>query len=151
MDEEYEAYELGLKYQVNGVSISCKVNLALVDSTEYKNLFKFYKELEGFVPPYEVLTDNETVVLENETRLIDYLHERGKKGVSIQRYKGLGEMAPEQLWETTMNPANRSLLKVSIRDAVEAEETFTILMGDEVDRRKAFIESNAMMVTNLDI
>ena len=133
------------------MSISCKVNLALVDSTEYKNLFKFYKELEGFVPPYEVLTDNETVVLENETRLIDYLHERGKKGVSIQRYKGLGEMAPEQLWETTMNPANRSLLKVSIRDAVEAEETFTILMGDEVDRRKAFIESNAMMVTNLDI
>jgi DNA gyrase subunit B len=151
MDEEYEAYDLGIKYQVNGVSISCKVNLALVDSAEYKNLFKIYKELENFVPPFEVMTDHESVVLENEVRLLDFLHERGKKGVSIQRYKGLGEMAPEQLWTTTMNPANRALLKVSIHDAVDADETFNILMGDEVDRRKTFIESNAAMVSNLDI
>jgi len=151
MDEEYEAYDLGIEYQVNGVSISCKVNLALVDSTEYKNLFKIYKELENFVPPFEVMTDHESVVLENEVRLLDFLHERGKKGVSIQRYKGLGEMAPEQLWTTTMNPVNRALLKVSIHDAVDADETFDILMGDEVDRRKTFIESNAVMVTNLDI
>jgi len=151
MDEEYEAYDLGLKYQVNGVSISCRINLALVDSVEYKNLVKTTKELENFVPPYEVLTDHESMVIENEIRLIDYLHERGKKGVTIQRYKGLGEMAPEQLWETTMNPANRALLRVSIQDAVEADETFTTLMGDEVERRKAFIEANAVMVTNLDI
>jgi DNA gyrase subunit B len=150
-DEEYESYELGIKYQVNGVSICCALNLALVDSTEYKNLFKIYQDLAGFAPPYEVLTDHESTVIENEVRLIDFLHERGKKGVTIQRYKGLGEMAPEQLWETTMNPANRALLKVSIQDAVEADETFTILMGDEVDRRKSFIESNAMMVSNLDI
>jgi len=151
MDEEYEAYDLGLKYQVNGVSISCRINLALVDSAEYKNLIKTYKELENFVPPYEVLTDHEVVAIENEIRLIDYLHERGKKGVTIQRYKGLGEMAPEQLWETTMNPANRALLRVKIQDAVDADETFTTLMGDEVERRKSFIEANAMMVTNLDI
>ena len=151
MDEEYEAYDLGLKYQVNGVSISCRINLALVDSAEYKNLIKTCKELDNFVPPYEVLTDHESMVIENEIRLIDYLHERGKKGVTIQRYKGLGEMAPGQLWETTMNPANRALLRVSIQDAVEADETFTTLMGDEVERRKLFIEANAMMVTNLDI
>ncbi len=151
MDEEYEAYELGIKYQVNGVSISCTINLALVDSPEYKNLLKIYKELESFHAPFEVLTDHEVVVIENEIRLIDYLHERGKKGVAIQRYKGLGEMAPAQLWETTMNPANRALLRVSIHDAVDADETFTTLMGDEVERRKSFIEKNAMMVTNLDI
>ncbi|MCJ7611369.1 MAG: DNA gyrase subunit B, partial [Candidatus Aminicenantes bacterium] len=151
MDEEYESYELGLKYQINGVSINCKINLALIDSTEYKNLLKIYKEMEGFNPPYEILVDSETLTIENETRLLDYLHDKGKKGVSIQRYKGLGEMTPEQLWETTMNPQRRALLKVSIRDAVEADETFSILMGDDVERRRNFIESNAMMVTNLDI
>jgi DNA gyrase subunit B len=151
MDEEYESYELGLKYQINGVSLNCKINLALIDSTEYKNLFKIYKEMEGFNPPYEILVDSETLTIENETRLLDYLHDKGKKGVSIQRYKGLGEMTPEQLWETTMNPQRRALLKVSIRDAVEADETFSILMGDDVERRRNFIESNAVMVTNLDI
>jgi DNA gyrase subunit B len=150
-DEEYEAYELGIKFQINGMAITCKVNLALVDSVEYKNLYKIYKELEEFRPPYEVLSNGDTVVIENENKLLDYLHEKGKKGVSIQRYKGLGEMAPEQLWETTMNPENRALLKVSIQDAVQADEVFNILMGDEVERRRNFIESNAQLATNLDI
>ncbi|MEW5901246.1 MAG: DNA topoisomerase (ATP-hydrolyzing) subunit B [Acidobacteriota bacterium] len=150
-DEEYEAYELGIRFHVNGMAIACKVNLALVNSTEYKNLFKIIKELEEFRPPYEVVSNGETIVIENETKLLEYLHDKGKKGVSIQRYKGLGEMAPEQLWETTMNPENRALLKVSIQDAVQADETFNTLMGDEVERRKSFIESNALLATNLDI
>jgi DNA gyrase subunit B len=150
-DEEYEAFELGIRFQVNGLSLHCKVNLALVDSTEYKNLFKIQKELEEFRPPYEVLSNGDAILVENETKLVDYLHEKGKKGVSIQRYKGLGEMTPVQLWETTMNPGNRALLKVSITDAVEADEVFSILMGDEVDSRKKFIESNALLATNLDI
>jgi DNA gyrase subunit B len=150
-DEEYEAYELGIRFQINGMAITCKVNLALVDSVGYKNLYKIYKELEEFRPPYEVLSNGDTAVIENETKLLDYLHEKGKKGVSIQRYKGLGEMTPEQLWVTTMNPENRALLKVSIQDAVEADEIFNTLMGDEVERRKNFIESNALLATNLDI
>jgi DNA gyrase subunit B len=150
-DEEYEAYELGIRFQINGMSITCRINLTLVDSVEYKNLYKIYKELEEFRPPYEVISNGDTVVIENENKLLDYLHDKGKKGVSIQRYKGLGEMAPEQLWETTMNPENRALLKVSIRDAVEAEEVFNTLMGDEVERRRTFIETNALMATNLDI
>jgi DNA gyrase subunit B len=150
-DEEYEAYELGIKYQINGMTNTCKVNLALVDSVEYKNLFKIYQELADFRPPYEVISDGETVVIENETKLLDYLHEKGKKGVTIQRYKGLGEMTPEQLWVTTMNPENRAMLRVSIQDAVEADDTFDTLMGDEVERRKNFIESNALLATNLDI
>jgi DNA gyrase subunit B len=150
-DEEYEAYELSIKFQINGMSHSCKVNLALIDSVEYKNLFKIYQELADFRPPYEVISDGETVVIENETKLLDYLHEKGKKGVTIQRYKGLGEMTPEQLWVTTMNPENRAMLRVSIQDAVDADETFNTLMGDEVERRKNFIESNALLATNLDI
>ena len=150
-DEEYEAYELGIKFQVNGMTIQGKVNLALVDSVEYKNLYKISKELEEFRPPYEVLSNGDSVIVENENKLVDLLHEKGKKGVSIQRYKGLGEMTPTQLWETTMNPENRALLRVSITDAVEADGVFSVLMGDDVESRKKFIESNALLATNLDI
>jgi len=150
-DEEYDAWGLAVKFQINGMSIMVRVDRNLIESVEYKNLCKIYGELADFRPPYEVLTDSETITVENENKLLDHLFEKGKKGVGIQRYKGLGEMTPQQLWETTMNPENRSLLKVSIQDAVEADGVFSTLMGDEVERRKTFIEDNALMAQNLDI
>ena len=150
-DEEYGAYDIAVKFQLNGMSATSRVNLGLVDSTEYKNLFRIIRELEEFRPPYELINGTETVIVENESKLLEHLYDKGKKGVSIQRYKGLGEMTPEQLWETTMNPENRSLLKVSIQDAVTADGIFSVLMGDEVEQRKKFIEDNALMVQNLDI
>ena len=150
-DEEHGLYELAVDFRVNGMKVSCKVNLGLIQSVEFRNLFKLHKELEAFKPPFHIIADSEKVKVDNEAKLLDYLFQHGKKGIVIQRYKGLGEMTPQQLWETTMDPEKRYFLRVSIQDAVEADKVFTILMGEEVESRRNFIEANALEAQNLDI
>ena len=151
MDEEHGLYELVVNFKINGMKVSCWVNWDLIQSVEYRNLHKIHRELEDFNPPFHVLSDSERIKIDNEAKLLDYLFEKGKKGIVIQRYKGLGEMAPKQLWETTMDPEVRYLLQVSIQDAVEADKVFSILMGEEVEPRRNFIEKNALEAQNLDI
>ena len=93
-------------------------------------------------------TEKDVIDLEN---LLETMKEFGRQEATIQRYKGLGEMNPEQLWETTMDPERRKLLQVKLEDAVEAERMFTTLMGDKVEPRRQFIEQHALEVRNLDI
>lgn len=106
---------------------------------------------ENLKPIFKIKTETDEKFIFSIRELVDTIKEIGKKGISIQRYKGLGEMNPQQLWETTMNPETRSLIKINIEDAVKADEVFSILMGDEVEPRKNFIEKHALEVKNLDI
>jgi DNA gyrase subunit B len=101
--------------------------------------------------PYVVSGEGEDATCSDIEALVRHIDERGRKGLSITRYKGLGEMNPEQLWETTMDPKNRTLLQVQVADAIQADEIFTVLMGDEVEPRRKFIEENALRTRNLDI
>jgi DNA gyrase subunit B len=125
----------------------------LVHSPEYQEALSIEQDLTlGVGPaPYIATSSGAESTVESSEALIDHLEERGKKGIGISRYKGLGEMNAGELWETTMNPDARTLLQVRIDDAIKTDELFTILMGDQVEPRRAFIEQNALNVKNLDI
>jgi DNA gyrase subunit B len=151
-DEEYNLYGFEVQESNGGKSLRCRVQWDLIASVEYRNLFQVYQEIQEIAPPpYILLEKGKQVMVERMEDLLQSLSHLGREGLSIQRYKGLGEMNPSQLWETTMNPEKRTLLKVRVEDAIEADETFSILMGDEVEQRRHFIEENALFVQRLDI
>jgi len=125
-----------------------------LSSHEYKLLLQSYRLVEDLCqkgPAMLIEEGKKELVIEDRKELLDAFLGRAKKGQYIQRYKGLGEMNPDQLWETTMDVEKRVLLQVAIEDAVEADEIFTILMGDQVEPRREFIEKNALNVANLDV
>jgi DNA gyrase subunit B len=123
-----------------------------LSSPEYQRLLVLHKAIgELDHPPFTAKSDSSSALLKDRQQLIDHIMELGKKDLQIQRYKGLGEMNPEQLWETTMDPEKRTLLQVQVKDAVDTDDIFTVLMGDAVEPRRKFIEDNALEVKNLDI
>ncbi len=126
----------------------------ILSSHEYKLLLQSYKQVEDIClqqSVFLVTEGKEDVEVSDRQELLEVFLARAKKGQYIQRYKGLGEMNPDQLWETTMDPEKRVLLQVTIEDAVRADEIFTVLMGDQVEPRREFIEQNALYVANLDV
>ena len=147
-DEEHQAYRVELKRGRLSLRIDDEF-LASPDCKELCSLYAALKELGK--PPYKIKTKEEIQEFDSSKELYNHILSIAKKGINIQRYKGLGEMNPGQLWETTMNPEKRTLLQVSVEDSVKADEIFTILMGDQVEPRKEFIEQHALEARNLDI
>jgi DNA gyrase subunit B len=135
----------------NGATPPTLVDQALFHSGELREIRRLKEELDAFKPPLVLAAGNEQKSVGSLKEVADAILQAGQKGVEIQRYKGLGEMNPSQLWETTMNPETRTLLKVRISSQEEAEEIFSKLMGDQVEPRRRFIEENALNVRNLDI
>jgi len=165
-DEEHQLYKIVPGQNTNGYRWVKPIGREFLAAPEYRTLRDLYQEVEDFERPPIVVSESAPAVdgeaadsvaaperreLANKEELIDYLLAAGKKGLSIQRYKGLGEMNPTQLWDTTMDPETRVLLQVTVDDQVDADEIFTVLMGDAVEPRRQFIEENALEVVNLDI
>lgn len=132
-----------------------RIGRGLVFSKDFQTCLLIGRRIAPYdVPPFQIFEvgkEKEVAVARDKQQLLQMMIEEGKKGIGVQRYKGLGEMNPDQLWETTMNPEKRILLQVKIEDTVETDEIFTVLMGEEVEPRRDFIQSNALQVTTLDI
>jgi DNA gyrase subunit B len=151
-DEEHGGHALVVQTDRNGVPRRATIDAAFLGGGEMRRATELALALDGFLDgPVRVLRGSDVVEAAGPGQAADAVLEAAKKGLTISRYKGLGEMNPETLWETTMNPATRRLLQVRVEDAVEADEIFTILMGDAVEPRRAFIEENALNVANLDV
>jgi DNA gyrase subunit B len=146
-DEEHSLHELLL--QKGGER---RINWALAATPEYKRLRALRQAIQdNDRPPFTITHNDDKVVKEDSLGVLNYVLEDAKKEFTITRFKGLGEMNPEQLWATTMNAETRTLLKVRLEDAVAAEDIFSTLMGENVEQRRKFIEENALDVVNLDI
>jgi DNA gyrase subunit B len=135
--------------------VPIKISRGLIYSQDFQKCLLTGKSIEKYnLPPFNIFSkekDSATDRAKNKLELLDILFKQGKKGINVQRYKGLGEMNPDQLWKTTMNPEKRILLQVKVEDMVDTDEIFTILMGEEVEPRRDFIQNNALEVSTLDI
>jgi DNA gyrase subunit B len=152
LDEEHGVSEVVCRVGVNGRGWEVRLGRVLSGSGHFRRAKRQLAQIAPLrVGPYHLERNGERATLETLGELVTHVYEVAKKGLSIQRYKGLGEMNPRQLWETTMDPTNRRLLQVTVEDGARADELFTVLMGDAVEPRRRFIEDNALEARNLDI
>ncbi|MGQ0793687.1 MAG: DNA topoisomerase (ATP-hydrolyzing) subunit B [Deltaproteobacteria bacterium] len=151
-DEEHNSLRIVYQFRENGRTLGTTIDFDFLNSPDFVDLKNLRDSIKVVgEPPYFVHDNGGAAKISTLKDVVEYVLARGKKGMFIQRYKGLGEMNPEQLWETTMNPETRVLKQVRVEDAVLTNEIFTILMGDQVEPRKDFIEKNALSVRNLDV
>jgi DNA gyrase subunit B len=151
-DREHSAKKYIFHTEVNGSPRDTHIDFAFLSSPEYRDLVTLKAALRALGPaPYTLRVGDVTHTAATYQAVLEHALADAQQGLVIQRYKGLGEMNPEQLWETTMDPGRRTLLQVKVADGVDADSIFTLLMGDEVEPRRAFIETHALNVTNLDI
>ena len=151
-EQEHAAGRLEVIPRPGSQARASVIDWALIESPEYEEAWSIDQDLRSIgAAPYVARTGDKEEPIENGEALAEYLDERGRKGIQIKRFKGLGEMNAEELWETTMNPDGRTLLQVNIQDEVQTDELFSTLMGDQVEPRRDFIEKNALRVKNLDI
>ncbi len=151
-DEEHGCKRVTVRSHGAGTWRETVLDYAFLGSPEAQELRRFGAEFAALgEAPYRMSVGSGEAEARSVQQVLDLINKDAAKGQSIQRYKGLGEMNPEQLWETTMNPATRTLLQVRVDDAVEADQIFTVLMGDAVEPRRDFIEKNALEVQNLDV
>jgi DNA gyrase subunit B len=150
-DEEHHAWTLLISPK-DREGAEMRIDWELLGGSDFQTLVKLYLAMGDFkTPPYRLETKDGLRKFASLEELVAFILEEGQKGITIQRFKGLGEMNPEQLWETAMDPETRTLLKVNIEDAVAADEIFTILMGDKVEPRREFIQNNVLELSDLDI
>jgi DNA gyrase subunit B len=151
-DEEHQSNKVVCKVQTNGMAHTLEVTHELVGSADFRELQKLAPSAIGLgQPPYKLKAKDTEKELPGVAELVREILEIGKQGLGLQRYKGLGEMNPAQLWETTMNPESRSLMQVKLEDIAGVDDIFSILMGDEVEPRRDFIQQHALEVRNLDV
>ena len=151
-DEEHRSHKVFCQVPTNGVVSTLTVSHELVGSADFRELQKLSPTALGLGQPmYKLKSKNGLAEYATSEELVQAILDIGKKGLTLQRYKGLGEMNPTQLWETTMNPETRALLQVTLEDMTGVDEIFTILMGDEVEPRRNFIQQHALEVRNLDV
>jgi DNA gyrase subunit B len=153
-DPEHGGHQLVAERRRQGLPVETVFDTDFLRSPEYQHLRTLAGRMDQIgEAPFRIVREreDEPQVAPSAPALLERVLQIAQKGISIQRYKGLGEMNAEQLADTTMNPANRTLLQVKLEDEVEAEEAFSTLMGDEVEPRREFIEKNALEVQNLDI
>jgi len=151
-DEDGEGVRIAITKVQHGIGTTRYLPREFFETNEYRHIMALSAKLDGLLGEDALVSRGERqFAVTHFSEAVEWLMNEARRGQSVQRYKGLGEMNPDQLWDTTVNPETRRLMQVKIEDAVKADEIFTTLMGDQVEPRREFIEKNALTVSNLDV